>query len=195
MRRRNEEAAARSREAARRAEAEKQRHEAEKARKKREEELKALREKRLRREREKREAEKKAAEKARKNHPEHRAHLAGEILAGRHSDREKLRALDSLVSLKRKSVYPYLKKAFYGESEKVTIAAIHAVGHLNIIQAGPELTSLMCSGSDRIRLAVLEALGSFRNPAPYKTILEMALSDKSRAVRKKAKELAGAFHE
>ncbi|MBB6481932.1 J domain-containing protein [Spirochaeta isovalerica] len=130
---------------------------------------------------------KQAAEEARhsghQSDPVHQARLAGEILQGKKSDREKLKAIDNLISLKRKSVYPYLKNGFYNSSDKVTAASIRAVGALQIVQAGPELSSLMCSGSTAIRRAVLDAVASFRNPRPFSSIIEMGLNDRDKNLR------------
>lgn len=192
------------REAYRRAEEERKRREERMEKARRAAEEKMAREKL---QRQKREAERKAriraeeAEKARaakekqkraeSQTPAHRARLAGEILSGTGSDREKLKAVDTLVSLKRKSVYPYLKKGLYSNSERVVIASIDAIGTLKIIQAGPELSSLICSGSPGIRRAVLGAVESFPNLKPYAGIIRMALSDGKISIRQKAEELRG----
>lgn len=156
------------------------REEARKAREKREQERKAAAS---------RAAARKAAEASSKKKPSHEAHLAGEILTKSHKDREKIKAIETLVSLKRKSVYPYLKSALYCDSERVVIAAIGAIGKLGIVQAGPEMTSLMCSGSIKIKLALLEALKDMKILQPYKTALEIGLTDSHKSIKDKSKAL------
>ncbi|MBN2655474.1 MAG: DnaJ domain-containing protein [Spirochaetales bacterium] len=126
--------------------------------------------------------------------PVHLARLAGEVLSGNKPDRDKLKAIETLVSLKRKSAYPYLKKGFYNSSEKVTAASIRAVGLLQIVQAGPELTSLMCSGSPLIRKAVLDAVSSFRNPSLFRSIIELGLSDRDKSLQAQAEQIRSRFN-
>jgi len=141
-----------------------------------------------------REAAEAKRESERRNSPIHQARLAGEVLSGSASDREKLKAIENLVALKRKSVYPYLKKGFYSSSEKIVSASIRAVGQLQIVQAGPELTSLMCSGSPVIRKAVLDSVSSFRNTAPFKGIVELGLTDRDAILRNQALILRSRIH-
>lgn len=188
VKRKTEEAAVRAAEAARRAEEIRRKREAEirteQWKKKREADAEAARKADERRRKE----EKKTCS------PSHAAHEAGEILRGRKSEREKLEALGVLVSLKRKSVYPYMKLAFYGQSERVIIAAIEGVGKLKIAQAVPELSSLICSGSPAIRLAVMNAVGSFPSPLPFRGLLEIAAADKNPLIRKKAADFLGVLH-
>jgi curved DNA-binding protein CbpA len=129
-----------------------------------------------------RKSRKAAEEKRREKSPVHQARIFGDILSGTKPVREKMKAIDNLVSLKRKSVYPYLKKGFYSNSEKVITAAIEAVGKLRIVQAGPELASLMCSGSPQIRMAVLKAVSEFEKPAVFRDIIDMGFADREKAI-------------
>jgi curved DNA-binding protein CbpA len=195
------------REAFRRASEERLRKEAirkaEREKVKREAEEKAAMEKR-RREMEKRSAERRAAyeekvkksqikavkERARKlskeNSPSHKVFITGEILSGNNTDRRKLQAINTLIALKRKSAYPFLKRALYEGSEPIVLASIAAIGKLKIIQAGPELSSLMCSGSVKIRLAVLDAIAGIGRNNLYTGIVNMALRDNDSSVRRQA---------
>lgn len=142
---------------------------------------------------------KKAKEQARKiskeNSPSHKVFLAGEILKGSYSDRQKMQAIDSLVALKRKSAYPFLKIALYENSHPIVLASIAAIGKLKIIQAGPELSSLMCSGSIKIRKEVLETIGVIGNKSLYRAIINMALRDRDKQVRCKAEDIFKRIYE
>jgi len=134
-----------------------------------------------------------AKERARKlskeNSSSHKVFVSGEVLKGKNSDRQKLHAINALVSLKRKSAYPFLKIALYEGSETIVLASIAAIGKLKIIQAGPELSSLMCSGSIKIRLAVLDAIAGIGRKNQYTVIVNMALKDREIAVRRKAEDV------
>lgn len=121
-----------------------------------------------------------------KKSPTHKARIFGSILSGTNPVSEKLKAIDSLVSLNRKSVYPYLKKGFYSKSEKVVIAVVEAVGKLGIVQAGPELSSMMCSGSPKIRMAVLETVSQFKKPVIFNDIIEIGLADRDKTIVRKS---------
>lgn len=151
-----------------------------------------------RRERDRQEALRKSRRAAeaerRKKSPVHQARILGDILSSNKPVREKLKAIDSLVALKRKSAYPYLKKGFYNKSEKVVIAAIEAVGKLRIVQAGPELTSLMCSGSPQIRIAVLKAVSEFEKPVVFRDIIEMGLADREKTIVRQSVILRSRFN-
>ncbi len=126
---------------------------------------------------------------AKENSPSHLVFAAGELLTGKGSDRQKKQAIQTLVSLRRKSAYPFLKTALYEESEVIVLSAIEAIGKLKILQAGPELSSLMCSGSVKIRMAVLEAVENMARIKHYRDIVQLAVGDSNMAVRHKAEKL------
>lgn len=195
------------REEFRKAAEERIRREAAREKKRKEAEAKAARELK-RREMEKKAAERRAAyeEKCRreqlkaakerakeierkKKSPSHRVFTAGSILNGNGTDRQKLQAINTLISLKRKSAYPFLKKALYEGSEKVQLASIEAIGKLKIIQAGPELASLMCSGSVKIRMTVLNSINEVCRRNLYSDIINIARKDKDISIRQKAEVL------
>lgn len=139
-------------------------------------------------------AKERAEKTARGNSPSHKVFIAGEILSGSSTERQKKQAIHTLVSLKRKSAYPFLKKVFYNESEALVLLAIEAVGTLKIVQAGPELSSLICSGSVKIRMAVLEAIEAMGNKNNYSNIVSMAVRDNNSAIRNKAVSLSKRFY-
>lgn len=126
---------------------------------------------------------------AKENSPTHLVFTAGELLTGKGSDRQKKQAIQTLVSLKRKSAYPFLKTALYEGSEVVVLSTIEAIGKLKIIQASPELCSLMCSGSVKIRMAVLEAVENMDRIKHYRDIVLLAVGDSNMTVRQKAETL------
>ena len=124
-----------------------------------------------------------------KNSFSRRVFAAGEIISGDHSDRKKIQAIHTLISLKRRSAYPFLKEALNKDSEKVVLASIEAIGELKILQAGPELGSLMSSDSVKIRRAVINTLELIGRKNQYTDILNMALKDKDSLIRQKADSL------
>jgi curved DNA-binding protein CbpA len=123
---------------------------------------------------------------ARKNNASHKVCSTGEILGRTGSEKEKLAAIETLVSLKRKSAYPFLRKAFYDDSEKVVQASILAIGRLGIIQAGPELGSLFSSGSVHVKKTILEAISLIGRNHAYADIIKAAVDDHNGMIREKA---------
>lgn len=140
-------------------------------------------------------AKERAQKLAKDKSPSHKVFTAGDILIGNGSDWQKKQAIQSLINLGRKSSYPFLKTALYGGSEIIVLTAIDAIGKLKIMQAGPELSSLMHSGSVKIRMAVLLAVESMDSKKYYRDIVQMAVVDSDIAVRHKAATLFQRFYE
>ena len=138
----------------------------------------------------------KAANERKKNTPSHQVFLAGGILNNKKtSDKDKIKAIATLISLKRKTAYPFLKEALYHSSINVKLASIEAIGKLKIIQAGPELGSLMCSGSIKIRRAIIDSISLIGKKNQYVDIIKMALNDKDNLIRHKAEALYKRLYE
>jgi len=125
----------------------------------------------------------------------HKVFIAGEVLKRDSSDREKIAAIHALVLLKRKSAYPFLKKALYSTSERIVLTSIDAIGKIKIIQAGPELGSLMISGSLNIKKAILDAVSVINNKNYYRNIIDIGLNEKNILIKDKAEVIYKRIYE
>ncbi len=120
---------------------------------------------------------------------------AGEILKSAYSVEEKISAIETFIELKRKSAYPFLRTALYDSSERVVLASVEAIGKLKIIQASPELGSLMSMGSIRVRSTILDTVERIGKKSNYLSIIELALEDEDPAIRQKAERIIKRIYE
>ncbi len=120
---------------------------------------------------------------------------AGEILKSAYSVEEKISAIETFIELKRKSAYPFLRTALYDPSERVVLASVEAIGKLKIIQASPELGSLMSMGSIRVRSTILDTVERIGKKNNYLSIIELALEDEDLAIRQKAERIIKRIYE
>ncbi|MDA3812216.1 MAG: J domain-containing protein [Spirochaetaceae bacterium] len=136
-----------------------------------------------------------AAREKKEKSGSHQVFVFGEILNGKYPDREKIKALNTLVFLKRKSAYPFLKKAIYGSSEIIIMASIEAIGKLKIIQAESEFSSLMNCSTKNIKNAILNSVSLINNKNYYGNIINIALYDRDFYIRQKAEVINKRIYE
>ncbi|MFP4492211.1 MAG: DnaJ domain-containing protein [Spirochaetaceae bacterium] len=86
----------------------------------------------------------------------------------------------------KKSAYPYLKKALFDPSEMVIIAAVEAIGRLEIVQSAPDLASLFSRGNRRTKLEILDAVEKIGRRGGFSQILVLGMQSADRGIRSRA---------
>ncbi|MFO7849611.1 MAG: J domain-containing protein [Spirochaetia bacterium] len=86
----------------------------------------------------------------------------------------------------KKSAYIYLKKALADSSEMVVIAAVEAIGRLEVVQSAADLASLFSRGTRRTKLEILESVEKIGRRSGFSQILVLGMQSKDRDIRSRA---------